>query len=201
MNSWKRLAGALLFAGTILTPAAPAHAADYIITGTRENVNVPPVPGTGRCAPANTVVIAPGALSSTGTSNFGNFTSTQSHCIAGPPPNPTYDGIFSYDFGAGNTLLGIYTGLVSVTGTPGIFTGEEFLTVTGGTGNFLGATGFIDAIGTITFGNGLASYDGTLSGRLTIPGVPEPASWGMMIGGFALAGAAARRRKPVPVLA
>jgi hypothetical protein len=33
------------------------------------------------------------------------------------------------------------------------------------------------------------------------PGVPEPASWALMIGGFGLTGAALRRRKPVSALA
>ncbi|MBT2186261.1 PEP-CTERM sorting domain-containing protein [Sphingobium sp. H33] len=38
---------------------------------------------------------------------------------------------------------------------------------------------------------------GIFSGEATVvtPGVPEPATWAMMIGGFALAGAAMRRRK------
>ena len=34
-----------------------------------------------------------------------------------------------------------------------------------------------------------------------IQAVPEPAAWGMMIGGFGLAGMALRRRKPVAALA
>ncbi|MET0309029.1 MAG: PEPxxWA-CTERM sorting domain-containing protein [Sphingomonas sp.] len=34
-----------------------------------------------------------------------------------------------------------------------------------------------------------------------VTAVPEPAAWGMMIGGFGLAGMALRRRKPAPALA
>jgi len=201
MEYWKRLCGALLLGGAILATAAPASAGTYIVTGSRQNANPLNPPGTGRCAPGNTVNIAPGALSSTGVmSVFGAFTSTQSHCIAGPPPNPLTDGIFSYDFGGGNILSGIYTGLTSLSGTPGVFTAQEFLTVTGGTGTFLGATGYINTLGTLSFANGVGTYSGDLSGQLTVA-VPEPASWGMMIGGFALAGAAVRRRQPARALA
>jgi hypothetical protein len=32
-------------------------------------------------------------------------------------------------------------------------------------------------------------------------GVPEPATWALMIGGFGLAGAAARKRRPAVALA
>jgi hypothetical protein len=43
---------------------------------------------------------------------------------------------------------------------------------------------------------GGASYGDARLGSFTMPGgVPEPATWAMMIGGFALAGAAARRRR------
>jgi hypothetical protein len=44
---------------------------------------------------------------------------------------------------------------------------------------------------------GLDNFSVTASGT---PGVPEPAAWGMMIGGFGLAGAALRRRTSTSVL-
>ena len=34
-------------------------------------------------------------------------------------------------------------------------------------------------------------------GGTVIPGVPEPATWAMLIAGFGLVGAAARRRRPI----
>lgn len=47
------------------------------------------------------------------------------------------------------------------------------------------------------FQSGLA-YDGTVVDGTVIPGIPEPATWAMMIIGFGLVGSAARRaRKPM----
>jgi len=44
--------------------------------------------------------------------------------------------------------------------------------------------------------NGEYTYDSTgLSGSVSLAGVPEPASWAMMIGGFGLVGGTARRRR------
>jgi hypothetical protein len=61
-----------------------------------------------------------------------------------------------------------------------------------------------NATGTVTFGNGkTATFDlGTYGNQAVYTytggaaaGVPEPAAWGMLIGGFGLAGAAMRNRK------
>ncbi|MET0309752.1 MAG: PEPxxWA-CTERM sorting domain-containing protein [Sphingomonas sp.] len=61
-----------------------------------------------------------------------------------------------------------------------------------------------NATGTVTFGNGeTANFDlGTFGDKAVYTytgggaaGVPEPAAWGMMIGGFGFAGAALRNRK------
>lgn len=183
------------------TAAAPATAAVVTITGTRANLNPILPPGSGRCAPTyfNTVVIAPDALSSTGTSNLGDFASTQSHCLVSAPPTALVDGIFSYDFGLGDTLFGTYTGMASASGTPGLFNTVENLIVTGGTGRFDGATGFIDNMGQLRFvmqgGQLLGDYSGTLQGTLNLAPVPEPQAWAMMIAGVGVAGGVARRRR------
>jgi hypothetical protein len=192
---------ALAATAAALAASAPASSATVAFTGTRANVNTINPPGTGRCAPLNTVNIAPGALSSTGSSNFGAFASTQSHCIAGPPNpmNPVRqitDGEFTYAFATGDSLFGTYTG--TATFANGVVTGVENLIVTGGTGKFLNATGTILATGTLRFGmvNGatVGIFDGTVNGMLNAPGVPEPASWAMMIAGFAAIGLSSRRR-------
>ena len=77
-----------------------------------------------------------------------------------------------------------------------MFDAFENLIVTGGSGDFLGATGFIDTVGTLKFVTGSGVYTGkSLYGRLDAPGIPEPASWSLMIGGFGLAGASLRARR------
>lgn len=189
-------------AAAALVSTTPALARTVTFTGTRANVNTINPPGTGRCAPLNTVNIAPGALSSTGMSNLGAFASTQSHCIAGPvsPMNPVRqvtDGEFTYAFAEGDSFFGTYAGTVELAN--GTITGTENLVVTGGTGRFLNATGTILATGTLTFGmvDGatVGIFDGVVNGTLNAPAIPEPATWAMMIAGFGLAGATARRRR------
>ena len=188
-----------------------AQAATISFTGTRANVNFLAPPGTGRCAPLNTVSIAPGALSSTGSSNLGSFASTQSHCIPGAPSpanpvQPITAGQFTYDFGSGDTLFGTYSGQ-AVFENGGV-SGNEDLVVTGGTGRFTGSTGTILSRGRLSFapnpgGPGVVGvFNGRVSGELNIPGaVPEPAAWAMMIAGFGLTGAAARKRSARPAMA
>jgi len=191
-------------AALLAASGAPAVAGTVTFTGTRSNTNTLNPPGTGRCAPLNTVNIAPGALLSSGSSNLGAFASTQSHCIAGPPGpmNPVRevtDGEFTYAFEQGDSFFGTYTGVVTF--ASGVVTGVENLIVTGGTGRFLNATGSIVSTGTLTFGmvNGatVGIFNGTVNGVLDAPAIPEPATWGLMIAGFAGVGLASRRRARV----
>ena len=46
---------------------------------------------------------------------------------------------------------------------------------------------------------GVSGSQGAFSGTLSLAAVPEPATWAMMIGGFGMIGAAARRRNRVSV--
>lgn len=185
----------------LITPQA-ASAKIVEFTGTRQNVNFLLPPGTGRCAPLNTVNITPTGPSSSGTSNFGNFVLTNSHCIAGPPNaatpvRPLTDGQFLWEFDAGDTLFGTYVG--EAVWDAGVVTGSEDLTVLGGTGRFLGATGQLFSRGTLSFGavdgRPVGIFEGTVEGRLDAPAIPEPASWAMMIAGFGAVGCCARRRR------
>lgn len=182
--------------------ASPAMSQSLPFNGTRENVN-PVAPPGGRCVPPyfNTVNIAPGALSSTGTSNISNFTSTQSHCITSPPPTSLVDGLFTYRFEAGDTIFGTYTGNVTTSATPGSFSAVENLIITGGTGRFIGASGTISDNGVLQFANGNGIFQGTLSGSILAPtttmsgtfstalGVPSAATgdYSTAIGAFSFA--------------
>jgi hypothetical protein len=179
-----------------------AQAATVAFTGTRMNVDAPG-PAAARCGSRNTANIRPGPNStSVGLSNLGAFTPVLSHCIQLPLTASTpFDlGEFSFDFGGGDVLLGTYSGTVTAAGA-GVFNINQTHLVTGGLGRFLAATGSFASAGTLTFPGGRPTVAQTFSGILNAPGIPEPASWAMMIGGFALAGAAARRRTLAPSLA
>jgi hypothetical protein len=187
---------AVLMGASAGLTAAPALADIVTITGARQNVNPLNPLGVGRCGPGrSTVDIQPGPGSSTGTSNFGDFTSTQSHCLTPPLPASFDSGLFTYNFADGDSLFGTYSGSVNLGPSPGVFAAIENLIVTGGTGDLLGATGVITTMGSLQFINGAGVYSGTLSGQIDAPGIPEPASWALMIAGFGLAGAGLRRRR------
>ena len=182
-----------------LLVAVPASAVTQGFSGTFQNANQPAAMG-GRCA-LLTVNIGngPPPLFATGTSNFGAFTGTQSHCLDGPPPiapgavdRPYYDGRFTYSFASGGTLFGTYSGLLTNAGTTGMINNVQNFTITGGTGQFTGATGGFTGIGEIRFGTGLPVATLTFGGE--VGGVPEPATWGMLIVGMGAVGSVMRRR-------
>ncbi len=195
IRAWPAAAAVVAMA---LMAALPAQAAPRVFTGTRSNIS-PGGVSDGRCAPAITVSFAPGNFSANGTSNLGNFSYTASHCIAGPPPGNYFDGQFSWDMGNGS-LTGTYTGELGLL-SPGVFSVTEQILFTGGTGRYLGATGSALLTGQLSFGTfegGFASFsNGDFAGMLDAPGVPEPASWALLIAGFGLAGAMQRRQRAI----
>jgi hypothetical protein len=130
-----------------------------------------------------------------GTSNFGTFTPTQSHCIPHPPPADFHDGLFTWTFASGATLSGTYFGSLTLSGTPGVFNEMENCTITGGTGLFAGATGNILGIGSVTFIPGsfpLANV--TLNGTINTTPTPEPTTIVLLSTGLTATQNSSKRR-------
>ena len=155
---------ALLCAAT----SYPALAATVMFSGTFQNTN-PPASPTGRCAPAAlTVNIGPGLGIVSGASNLGAFTPTTSHCINPPLPTSYSDGLFLLRLSqTGNILTGSYFGVLSLSGTPGVFNNVQNFTALGGSGTFLNATGVFTGLGTVTFAQGQPPFSTeALSGML-----------------------------------
>lgn len=121
-----------------------------------------------------------------GTSIFGNITYSHTACTSGSLGGPV-QGIFTINAG-GDLLQGSFDGTVTPTGTP---ISNLFFTylITGGTGQFLGATGSFYGIGTADLSKGPPA---TIS--LNFRAVPEPATWAMMLLGFGGIGLTVRRR-------
>ncbi|WP_235976504.1 PEPxxWA-CTERM sorting domain-containing protein [Sandaracinobacteroides hominis] len=72
-------------------------------------------------------------------------------------------------------------------------TGIEFLGLVA-TGSKGIAGVFLDLVGSEPAGFAIDNVRFGVRGQVVVPGVPEPATWGMMIVGFGLVGLAARRR-------
>jgi len=184
---------------TVIASGADALA----FSGAFSNTNPPAAPG-GRCATLTVTIGNVAPFFATGTSNFGNFTGSQSHCIdtappvaVGAPDVPYYDGRFVYSFASGDTLTGTYSGLLTNAGM-GIVGNVQNFIVTGGSGLFAAATGSFLGTGQLRFTGGPPSATLTISrGVINVAAVPEPASWALLIAGFGTTGVALRRRRTV----
>lgn len=70
-------------------------------------------------------------------------------------------------------------------------------------------TGINPSVSFDSFAGGTGQFAGTIGGSFSadvfagsgLPGVPEPATWALMIGGFGMVGTAMRRRKVLPTVA
>ena len=200
INAWSRslrsfrASTAVAACALTLACATGASAGVFDFSGSQMNVDAPSGPAAARCGGQVTVNIGngPGA-SSTGTSNFGSFLTTQSHCISPPPPVSYDQGEFQYDFASGDTLFGTYVGDLTFN-APGVFDNIQDFTVTGGTGLFAGATGSFLGTGIVDFTGPTPSAHLTFKGSLNAPAIPEPTSWAMLLVGFAAVGYGVRRQ-------
>lgn len=146
----------------------------------------------GRCAPDLTVD-NPGMTDTY--SNFGPFVFNMSECLRPPLPTTTFDGQFLFEF-ANGTLSGTNYSVISATAVPGVFTLDGEYTVTGGTGDFLGATGVLVSRGQLDRRQFPPDATATLTLVGSVTMIPEPASWALLAGGLGLVAGVARRRTP-----
>lgn len=163
----------------ILVSAAPVSAAVIGLNGQTINEGPGAAPG-GRCAlPSLTFTMGPEVGPVTGTSNLGDFTPRQSHCIVPGPGASFTEGLFDFDFGAGDILSGTYVGTTFATDTMGLIGFDQLFTTTHGSGRFAGATGSFTGEGTIQIRPGQNALGiANLSGSINV--VPEPAAIGLL---------------------
>jgi len=184
---------ALVSAAIITLSSGSAEAAVFAFIGQFSNDTPTPMPNASCAADQVLVNFNPGNSTAAGTSNFGDFGPSQRHCIRAGVP---YSGTFNFAFAAGDVLFGDTSGFLTPTATPGVLNSFVTYTATGGTGRFLGATGTIDGVGLLDRRPARPLNELTLDGRLSLPAIPEPATWAMLITGFGLVGSAIRRRRP-----
>jgi hypothetical protein len=65
--------------------------------------------------------------------------------------NNTYIGSFHWFAANGDELFGTFEGFLTPTETPGVYDNHETSEVTGGTGRFTGATGYLESGGQVDF--------------------------------------------------
>ena len=128
-----------------------------------------------------------------GTSSLGSFDYTSNSCVT---PGGPVNGTFGIDFSATNGIFGTLNGTNTALGA-GLFSPAFTYTILGGTGGFLGSTGMF--LGTGSINGPLQQLSLNFAGTINAPAVPEPATWAMMLMGFAGIGFAMRRPRRVAV--
>ncbi|WP_308517601.1 PEPxxWA-CTERM sorting domain-containing protein [Sphingomonas flavescens] len=179
----------------VIGAAAPAQAADVAFSGSVMNA-VSNVGDPSVCASGffHTYVLPTAGTSPT----LGGFTYSSDVCQAvGQPITGTFNIVLADGSFAG-TQVGLATPVPGQIGRPTLFDLVSNYTITGGTGAYTGATGSFVGTGTVDQRSGATLIS------LNFRAVPEPASWAMMLVGFAGIGMTMRRsqrRRVMPQLA
>ena len=161
------------------TQAVPASAAVVPFSGT---ATATASVGVNAACP-----VFQGLASGAGTSSYGNFTYSHIACTTGATGPVT--GTYIIDFGI-DRFSGDFAGTSAATATMGLFDLLFTYNITDGTGRFGGGTGSFNQVGNVDVRGGPPSR---LS--LNFTAVPEPATWAMMLIGFAGIGLTVRRRQ------
>ena len=184
-----------LLAATML--AAPAMAAPVIVTTNANLVSSPfsfNVQGATFTLSATNNLFAPLSVQNSATGAFSSFGG-----FAGIPvtPSPSFTNRGTVQYGPG--VFGNYASFKTPTNVSSS-NGNNFL----GFRALVGSDayyGFVFTTNGILNSYGYETAANTVITATTTTAVPEPATWAMMIGGFAFAGAAMRRRKSAPTVA
>lgn len=124
--------------------------------------------------------------------------------------SPTFNGPIAVLFDSDQTGVGFDGGFFNAAGSTGITAfardgsllgtvsntglGIEFLGLVTSDGSAKIAGVFLDLVGAEPAGFAIDNLRFGVGKQVVIPGVPEPSSWALMIGGFGLIGASMRRR-------
>jgi hypothetical protein len=161
-------------------------------------------------AAASTANAAITVTNSSGVSAPVNVVNTPTQSTIDFGQNPAPSGSFSGWFEFNNDLSGLYSVIVS-TSTPFASITDAALSGLGGSPTIASASGSGNSLSLLvnflgagdyrfSFGGNAPPNGGVVNGNLTFQPVPEPATWAMMLVGFAGIGFAMRRRSK-PVLA
>jgi len=171
--------------------AVPAQAADVVFNGSVSNA----VSNLGDASACPKDYFHTFVSPTTGTtSSMDSFTYQSDVCQRpGFPINGTFKIVIG-DSSFEGTQLGLATPIGFTDGRPTLFNLLINYTILAGTGAYAGATGRFIGTGTVN-----SSGPQTLI-SLDFKTVPEPATWAMMLVGFAGIGMAMRRSRARPVL-
>ena len=166
------LAVSVLAAGcTDQAPGSPTSPGSAVLAPAQlRNATQLPLRGSFTAADQGVVVPPSVLVQGTGDGNathLGRFTMT--YAAIADLATPTATGTFTFTAANGDQLLVTFVGDAANTTEPGIVSFTETLTIVGGTGRFVGATGTFTMrrIATINLATGTSTSTGSFEGHIT----------------------------------